>query len=104
MHFDQGMMVGGALLLGIVLGVVMFRGLLRWGSKFMANRTPCSTCQEVGFQFTCERCKKSVGMCHAYHILLTDSVDPAKIRARPARDLCTLCVTEDERRLLEGPR
>ncbi len=93
-------MVGGALLLGIILGVTMYRGLLRWSAQFMANREPCSVCKTVGYQFTCERCKKGIAMCHSYHILLPDSPDPVKMRPRPARDLCTECVTEEERKVL----
>ncbi len=97
-------MVGGALLLGIVLGVTMYRGLLRWGAQFMPNREPCSVCTTVGFQFICERCKKGVAMCHSYRVLLPDSPEPAKMRPRPTRDLCTECVTDDERRLFDKRR
>lgn len=102
MNFDQvTWMVGGALLAGIVLGITMYRGLLRWASQFRDNREACSVCQTVAYKFICGRCKKSVGMCHSYHILLPDKPDPAKIRPRPFRELCTVCVTDEERKVLD---
>ena len=105
MNFDQvTWMVGGSLLVGVTLGFWVYGALVRWGSQFRPNQEPCSVCQTVGFQFICERCKKGVAMCHSYHVLLPDSPDPAKIRPRPARDICTVCVTEEERRLFDGNR
>ncbi len=99
-NFDQvTWMVGGALLAGIFLGFAIYRGLVRWGSQFRPNQEPCSVCQTVAYQFICGRCKKGVGMCHSYHILLPDKPDAAKILPRTFRELCTVCVTDEERKV-----
>ena len=102
MNSDQvTWMVGGTLLVGIILGFWSYRALVNWGSQFRPNQEPCSVCQTVGFQFICERCKKGVAMCHSYHILLPDKPDPARIRPRAFKELCTACATEEEKKVLD---
>ncbi len=94
----------GVFILGVALGGLAYRSFQRWFSRNCFSQEACYICKTVTFQFTCERCRKGVGMCHSYHLLLPDVADPAKIIPRSARDLCTVCVTPEELAVLRGTK
>ncbi len=93
----------GSLFLGVILGGWGVIRLQRWMGQFREGRGKCTLCANQGYIFTCERCRRRVAMCHAYHILKPSDPDPAKMRPRPAWDVCTACATEEERAFLEKP-
>lgn len=91
----------GFTLLGVGFGFYFYRELSRYVARARHKHGICGSCGKEVYVTLCERCRLSFGMCHSYSILGTNSPDPAKLRPRRASAICEVCLSEDERAILE---
>ncbi len=88
------------MLVTLIAGFFLGAWFMGWIRKAMdrlqrENReTVCEICKKKAYVSRCVRCRKSVGHCHAYRLLLAD---PDHNIPRPTRNVCTTCATAGEK-------
>jgi hypothetical protein len=92
----------GFLLLGLVMGVLFYRELLKWIQRNRLHTGACYICSTGGFVHPCSRCRKQIAMCHDYYLRLTGNPDLYALADRPKTwHLCTECATPEEKEFFE---
>lgn len=104
MHDFPIMGILGFLLLGFLAGVLIYPKVLYWAKSHLNDFRggKCAHCGREALVTPCHRCRKEVAFCHYFTILGTDLQDRDPIRGRRWVKICTACLTETERGLLEG--
>lgn len=94
----------GFLLLGFVLGVVVYPSILGWARRTVDEYRggKCSYCGRETYVVPCTRCKKDVAFCHYYAVLGTDVPGEARLRKRRSNQICTKCLSAEEESQLES--
>lgn len=93
----------GLVLLGFVLGIVVYPRFLGWARKYLDEFRGgnCAHCGLETFVTPCKRCGKHVAFCHYYGVLGTDVPNRESPRKRRSSHICTECLSPDERKALE---
>jgi hypothetical protein len=94
----------GFLLLGFLMGLVIYPKVLYWAKRYLNDfhGGKCAHCGRETFVTACHRCRKEVAFCHYYAILGTDVPDRDRVQGRRSAQICTECVTAEEKGMLEN--
>jgi|SRR5579871_2722234 len=97
------MAILGFLLLGFVMGMVIYPRVLYWAKRYLNDfhGGKCAHCGRETMVTTCHRCRKEVAFCHYFAILGTDVPDRDAVMGRRSAQICTQCLSAAERSMLE---
>jgi hypothetical protein len=94
----------GLVLLGFILGIAVYPRFLGWARRYLDEFRggTCAYCGLETYVTPCRRCGKEVAFCHYYAVLGTDVPNRESPRKRRSSQICTACLTIEERKALEA--